>query len=136
MSETTRFGWRPNFQEKSAVLSEFKEFIEKFNVIPIAIGLVLALAFAPMVDALVAVILSLVGAIFGAELSFDQLTFQLNGTPIPYGGLITAIVTFLMIAWVVFMIVKGLAKAGAQTTLNETPDQVLLGEIRDLLKSR
>ncbi len=117
------------------MLKEFKEFIEKFNVIPIAIGLVLALAFAPMVDALVAVILSLVGAIFGAELSFDNLTFDLNGTPIPYGGLITAIVTFLMIAWVVFMIVKALAKGGAQTTLNETPDQVLLGEIRDLLKS-
>ncbi len=118
------------------MLKEFKEFVEKFNVIPIAIGLVLALAFAPMVDALVAVILSLVGAIFGAELSFDSLTFMLNGTPIPYGALITAIVTFLMIAWVVFMIAKGLAKAGAQTTLNETPDQVLLGEIRDLLKSR
>lgn len=118
------------------MLSEFKEFVEKFNVIPIAIGLVLALAFAPMVDALVAVIMSLVGAIFGAELSFDSLTFALNGTPIPYGALITAIVTFLMIAWVVFMIAKGLAKAGTQTTLNETPDQALLAEIRDLLKTR
>lgn len=136
MSETTPFGWRPNIQEKSAVLTEFKEFVEKFNVIPIAIGLVLALAFAPMVDALVAVILSLVGAIFGAELSFDQLTFMLNGTPIPYGALLTAFVSFLMIAWVVFMVAKGIAKAGGETGLAETPDQMLLGEIRDLLKSR
>jgi len=50
------------------------------------------------------------------------------------GSLINALFTFVMIAFVVFMIVKSLAKAGAQTTLNETPDQVLLGEIRDLLK--
>ena len=118
------------------MLKEFQEFIEKFNVLPIAIGLVLALAFAPMVDALVAVIMSIVGAIFGAEVSFDRLTFNIGDTPIPYGALLTAIITFLMIAFVVFLMVKQLSKAGLQTTLNETPDQKLLAEIRDTLQSR
>lgn len=117
------------------MLKEFKTFVEKFNVLPIAIGLVLAIAFAPMVDAVVNLVMSIVGAIFGASTSFDNLTFDLNDTPIPYGAVITAVVSFLMVAWVVFMIVKALTKSGLQTTLNETPDQVLLGEIRDLLKS-
>jgi len=45
------------------------------------------------------------------------------------------LITFIMIAFVVFMIVKALNKGGAQTTLNATPDQELLGEIRDLLKA-
>ena len=118
------------------MLKEFRDFIEKFNVMPIAIGLVLATAFAPMVEALVGVIMSFVAAVFGAEVSFDELTFTLNGTPIPYGTFITAIISFLMIAWVVFMIVKALNRAGAKTTPAATPDQDLLTEIRDLLKSR
>lgn len=115
------------------MLSEFKAFIEKFNVLPAAIGLVLALAFLPMVEAVVNLVMSLVSAIFGGGVSFDKLDFVLNDTPIPYGAVITALISFLMVAFVVFQIVKGLQKAGMGTTPAATPDQNLLTEIRDLL---
>lgn len=118
------------------MLKEFREFLEKFNVIPIAIGLVLALAFQPLVDAVANLVLSIVGAIFGAEVSFDQLTFDVNGAPIPYGTVLTALFSFIVIAWIVFMIVKSVAKAGMRTSLAQTPDQALLTEIRDLLKAQ
>lgn len=117
------------------MLSEFKEFLEKFNVIPIAVGLVLALSFEPLVLSVVGLILSLIGAIGGLEVNFDAWAPALNGTPIPIGVFITALISFIMLAFIVFLIVKALAKGGAQTEAAETPDQALLGEIRDLLKS-
>ena len=121
------------------MLKEFREFLEKFNVIPIAVGLVLALAFQPMVDAVVGVILGLVARALGGEPDPDTGAFTLadiNIAGVDVGSLINAIFTFVLIAFVVFMIVKSLAKAGANTELAQTPDQELLTEIRDLLKSQ
>jgi large conductance mechanosensitive channel len=51
-------------------------------------------------------VLSLVAAIFGGDLPFDQLTFELNGTPIPYGAFLTALVAFLIVAFILFLVVK------------------------------
>ncbi len=118
------------------MLKEFQEFIEKFNVLPVAIGMVLALAFQPVIEATANVILSLVGAIFGAKVSFDNLTASVNGTPIPYGSILTAAFSFILVAWIVFMLVKALNRAGARTTTADTPDIVLLREIRDSLQAR
>lgn len=121
------------------MLTEFREFLEKFNVIPIAVGLVLALAFQPMVDALVAVVLSVVARVVGIEPNEEGVydiagSFGLGG--IQFGPMINAIITFVLIAFIVFMIVKAIAKAGAKTTPAATPDQDLLTEIRDLLKAQ
>ena len=119
------------------MFKEFREFLEKFNVIPIAVGLVLALAFQPLVDAVVGVILGLVARALGGEPDPETGAFSIADITIAgvdVGSLINAAFTFVMISFVVFMIVRALAKAGAQTTPAETPDQVLLGEIRDLLQ--
>ena len=126
------------------MLKEFREFLEKFNVIPVAVGLVLALAFGPVVNAVVSVIMTLIGLALGAEGAVDPETgeaapfsfdsWQPGGVPL--GTLITAIFSFILIAFVVFMIVRALARAGARTELAETPDQALLAEIRDLLRSQ
>ena len=116
------------------MLKEFREFLEKFNVIPIAVGLVLALAFGPVVDAVVNVILSLIGKAGFIPDGDTFATWEPSG--IPVGALIAAIISFIILAWVVFMIVKSLARAGARTTLAQTPDQELLTEIRDLLRAR
>ncbi len=121
--------------KENPMLKEFQEFLEKFNVVPIAIGLVLAMAFLPVVDATSNVILSLVGAIFGAGVSFDNLTFTLNDTPIPYGTILTAIFSFILVAAVVFSLVKALNKTSMKTTPADTPDIILLREIRDAVKS-
>ena len=111
------------------MLTEFREFLEKFNVIPAAVGLVLALATIPVMEAVVNVIMSLIGKAGGLDVNFDQW----NPGDIPLGALITALITFVLIAFVVFMIVKSLARAGANTAPAATPDQTLLTEIRDLL---
>jgi len=136
LTDTGRMGPK---EKETLMLKEFREFLEKFNVIPIAVGLVLALAFQPMVDSVVAVVLSIVAKVIGIEPNEDgvyDLAGSFSAGGIEFGGMINAFITFVLIAFVVFLIVKSLAKAGAQTTLNETPDQVLLGEIRDLLKSQ
>lgn len=120
-------------------MSEFKAFLEKFNVIPIAIGLVLALAFQPMVDSVVGLILAIVAKIFGMQPNPDTGAYTIsNWQPagLPVGDVFNAIITFVLIAWVVFMIVKGLQRAGARTDAAATPDQKLLTEIRDLLQTQ
>jgi large conductance mechanosensitive channel len=63
-------------------------------------------AFATVVTSFVNVVMSLIAAIFGASVSFDELTFVLNGTPIPYGAFLTALISFLIVALALFMLVK------------------------------
>ena len=116
------------------MLKDFKAFLEQFNVIPIAVGLVLALAFGPVVESVVDVILSLIGK---AGFIPDGDTFaSWSPSDIPLGAMIAAIVSFLIMAWVVYMIVKGLSRSGAKTDMAATPTETLLTEIRDLLQSR
>ena len=88
------------------MLEEFKKFVTRGNLVELAVAFIMGLAFAAVVTAIVNVVLSLIAAIFGSSVTFDQLTFTLNGTPIPYGTLLTAIVSFLVVAWVLFLLVK------------------------------
>ena len=121
------------------MLTEFREFLEKFNVIPIAVGLVLALAFAPMVDAVVGLVLSIVAKVIGLEPDEETGAYSIADLDIggiDVGSVINAMITFVLIAFIVFLIIKAIAKAGAQTEPAPTPDQDLLTEIRDLLKAR
>jgi large conductance mechanosensitive channel len=88
------------------VIREFREFIAKGNLIDLAVAFILGVAFASVVGALSNLILSMIGAAFGASLTFDRLKVEVNGTPIPYGALITAIVDLLIVAFALFLIVK------------------------------
>jgi large conductance mechanosensitive channel len=88
------------------MLEEFKKFVTRGNLVELAVAFIMGLAFAAVVTAFVNVVLSLIAAIFGSSVTFDQLTFTLNGTPVPYGTLLTAIVSFLVVAWVLFLLVK------------------------------
>ncbi len=84
---------------------EFKEFLTRGNLLEIAVGLVMALAFTAVVDALVAgLIMPLVGALFG-EPSFDALTFTINDSVFYYGTFITALVKFVLVAAALFFLV-------------------------------
>jgi len=88
------------------MLDEFKKFLMRGNLVELAVAFIMGLAFAAVVTAFVNVVLSLVAAIFGSNVTFDHLTFSLNGTPIPYGAFLTAIVSFLIVAWVLYLLVK------------------------------
>lgn len=124
------------------MLKEFREFITKGNLIEIAVAFIIAVAFAGVVASFTNVILSLVGAIFGGDVSFDQLTWDLNGTPIPYGAFLTTLVNFIIIAFILFLVIRGMNRLFQQEAAAPPPpapptkEEVLLTEIRDLLKAR
>jgi len=123
------------------ILKEFKDFVTKGNLIEIAVGLVIALAFTAVINALVAnVLMPLIAALFGQP-SFDDLTVTLNDAVIPYGAFITALVTFLLIAAAVFFFVvkpynawkARRAKVEEEAPTESAEEIVLLREIRDRL---
>jgi large conductance mechanosensitive channel len=124
------------------MLKEFKDFVNRGNLVEVAVGLVLALAFKAVVDAFIAgLIMPLVAAVFGQP-SFDGLTFTINGAEFFYGTVITQIVTFLAIAAALFFfVVRPLNAWHARRAAGEEPapvappeDVALLREIRDLLR--
>ena len=81
---------------------------------------ILGVAFATVVTAFTNIILSFIAAIFGADVSFNHLTFTLNDTPIPYGTFITAVVSFLIVAWVLFLLVQAYNRLNPPTEPKST----------------
>lgn len=87
------------------IISEFKEFINRGNVVDMAVGIMIGAAFKAIVDALVANLISpLIGILFKRD--FSTLSFTINGVAFQYGALIMAIINFLIIAVVLFTIIK------------------------------
>jgi large conductance mechanosensitive channel len=127
----------------SKMLKEFKDFVSRGNLVEIAVGLVMALAFKAVLDALVqGLLMPLIAAIFG-EPSFDELTFTINDAVFAYGTVITQVVTFVLIALALFFfVVKPFNTWQARKAAGEEPEPaappeeiVLLREIRDRLGS-
>jgi large conductance mechanosensitive channel len=88
------------------MLKEFREFAVKGNLLELAVAFVLGLAFAAVVTSFVDdIIMHLVAAIIGKP-DFSSLTFSIGDGVIRYGSFLTALVTFLIIAWVLFLVVK------------------------------
>lgn len=85
--------------------SEFKEFIMRGNVLDLAVGVIIGAAFQAIVTSLTSDIISPFLGIFGG-MNFDQLSFTINGATIAYGKFITAIINFLIMAFIIFLIVK------------------------------
>jgi large conductance mechanosensitive channel len=115
------------------VLQEFKDFIDKGGVFEAAVGLVLALAFKPIVDAIVdGVLMQIVAAIFG-EPDFSSLTFDIGDASIQYGLVITTIVSFIAIAFILFLLVRMYNQSTKKPEDGPSgPSEVdLLTEIRD-----
>jgi len=119
------------------VLKEFRDFILRGNALDLAIGVVLGVAFGAVVAAITdGVLMPLIAAIFGKP-NFNALAVDLNGTPIQYGRVITAIVNLVLIGLVLFGVVKAvnrLRKPAPATEPVET-DHDLLAQIRDELRA-
>jgi large conductance mechanosensitive channel len=93
------------------MIKEFKAFALRGNLIDLAVAFILGLAFAAVVQALVnAVIMQIIAALIGRP-DFSSLSFEINGTPIRYGVFLTALVSFLLIAFVLFLIVRAANRA-------------------------
>lgn len=126
------------------MIKEFKEFISKGNVMDMAVGIIIGGAFTKIVTALVeSILMPAIGAISGGK-SVADMAVMVGNAAIGYGAFIQAIIDFLLVALVLFLIIKGLNKAKAAVAKPEEPepeaepetpaDIALLTEIRDLLK--
>ncbi len=132
--------------------SEFKEFIAKGNVLDLAVGVIIGAAFGKIVASLTEdLIMPVVGWVFGG-LDFSTKYVVLSGDVAPgtpldaarkaganvlaYGSFMTAIINFVILAWVIFMIVKAANRAmPAAPAAPAGPSEIeLLTEIRDSLK--
>jgi len=131
------------------MISEFKEFAMKGNVVDLAVGVIIGGAFGKIVSSLVdGVILPVIGSIIGG-VNFSELAYTLTpavivdgketaaAVMIKYGAFIQTIVDFAIIAFVLFVVIKimnRLKKAEEAAPAAPAADIVLLTEIRDLLK--
>jgi large conductance mechanosensitive channel len=137
------------------MLKEFREFAMKGNMVDLAIAVIIGAAFGALVNSLVQDIFTpILGWIFGGA-DFSNLFIQLSGdkqdtlaaaqeagATIAYGNFINILISFLIIAWVLFLFVKAMNRLRRQE--EEAPaappeppkEEVLLGEIRDLLKAQ
>lgn len=134
------------------MIQEFKDFINKGNVFEAAVGLIMALAFAPVVQGLVDnIIMPIVARIFGKP-DFSDIRISLGGefditndagevigqgpAYIEIGTWITTVLGFIILAFVVFMLVRAYNRANAPAEEEDGPSEIdLLTEIRDNLKA-
>ena len=116
------------------MIQEFKDFINKGGVFEAAVGLIMALAFLPVVASLVDdILMQIIAAVFGQP-DFSGLTFDLGDATIRYGNFITTVVSFVLIALVVFFLVKGYNAMAKPDAEEDGPSEVdLLTEIRNSL---
>ena len=126
------------------LMGEFKEFVLRGNVMDMAVGVIIGAAFGNIVTSLTTnVIQPLIDGLGGAEVAGKIKIY--GGQAINYGAFITAIINFLIMALVLFFILKAVNKImtlGKKEEEEETPEIVksdetkLLEEIRDLLKNK
>jgi large conductance mechanosensitive channel len=121
---------------------EFKEFAVKGNVIDLAVGVIIGGAFGKIVTSLVNdLIMPIIGLLLGG-IDFTSLEIKVGEAVIKYGAFIQSIVDFLIIAFTIFLFVKTINRVKKKEE-EESPaqpepskEEVLLTEIRDLLKER
>ncbi|MCA9302685.1 MAG: large conductance mechanosensitive channel protein MscL [Phycisphaerales bacterium] len=141
------------------MVKEFKEFALKGNMVDMAVGIIIGGAFGLIIKSLIDdVIMPLVGAVI-SDVDFSNMYFPLadgvekglpldearaQGAVFAYGNFITVLINFLILAFVIFLMVKMMNKAKAKFEAEKeaapppapAADVVLLGEIRDLLKNK
>ena len=86
-------------------MKDFKEFLLRGNLVEVAVGIVLGLAFAAVVAAFVADLITPLLAAIGGNPNFDSLSFTINGSHFRYGHFINTLLTFLIVAAVIFFLV-------------------------------
>ncbi|MBS0488806.1 MULTISPECIES: large-conductance mechanosensitive channel protein MscL [unclassified Phenylobacterium] len=131
------------------IFSEFREFIARGNVIDLAVGVIIGASFNKIVDSLVnQVVMPPIGLLTGG-MDFSKLEWVLRAddpatkaselVAIQYGAFVNTLIQFLIVAWVIFLLVKGvnaLRRQQEEAPAAPSPSEALLTEIRDLLKTK
>ncbi|MBD9373940.1 large conductance mechanosensitive channel protein MscL [Rhizobium sp. ARZ01] len=140
------------------MLNEFKAFIARGNVMDLAVGVIIGAAFSKIVDSVVNdLVMPIVGALTGGGFDFSNYFLPLSsnvtastlaaareqGAVFAYGNFITVLINFLILAWIIFLMIRGVNRVRTSMEKQEAaaaappPEDVqLLTEIRDLLKTR
>jgi large conductance mechanosensitive channel len=138
-----------------AIVREFREFALKGNVVDLAIGVIIGAAFSRIVESLVNDLFNpILGAVTGGGVDFASYFVPLSGTVtatslaearqqgavLAWGNFVTVAINFLIVAWVLFLVVKAINRLRRSDTTGQKPaeapaDVKLLTEIRDLLAS-
>ena len=125
-------------------MDEFKQFIARGNVMDLAVGVIIGGAFSAINTSLMNdIILAFLG-IFTGSISFANMAVEVNGAVIGYGNFIQAVLNFLVMAFVVFCLVKAMNAMHQKKEEEPAPapepeptgEEKLLMEIRDLLKEK
>jgi len=129
----------------SSFIKEFKEFAMKGNVMDMAVGVIIGGAFGKIVSSLVDnILMPLIGVITGG-LDFSTLAVKVGDAEVKYGVFIQNIIDFLIIAFCIFLMIKGMNSlnkkkeeepAAPEPTPEPSAEEKLLSEIRDLLKQK
>ena len=126
-------------------MDEFKQFIARGNVMDMAVGVIIGGAFTAITTSLFNDIIMPLLGIFTGSISFAALSFTINGAVIAYGNFIQAVFNFLVMAFVVFCLIKTINRfhRKKKESPKEEPappepsaEEKLLMEIRDLLKEK
>ena len=135
------------------MISDFKAFILKGNVMDLAVGVIIGAAFGKIVDSLVGdIIMPIVGKLMGGGVDFSNMFVALDdktyatlaeakkagGAVLAYGNFVTILLNFLILAFVIFMMVKQVQKMmpppAAPAPAGPSNEEILLTQIRDSLK--
>ena len=125
-----------------SVLKEFREFAVKGNVMDLAVGVIIGTAFGKIVGSVVEdVAMPVLGTLMGG-LDFSGLAIKVGAATIKYGKFLQTWVDFIIIAWVIFLVIKLVNRLKREEEKAPAPalepvrQEVLLEEIRDLLKQK
>lgn len=123
-------------------LQEFKAFAMRGNVMDLAVGVIIGGAFSAITTSLINDIIMPFIGIFVSQASFADLYFYVNGATITYGNFIQAVLNFIIMAFIVFCMVKAVNRLSRKKEEAPPPppapsaEEKLLTEIRDLLKEQ
>ncbi len=123
-------------------LEEFKAFAMRGNVMDLAVGVIVGGAFSSITTSLINDIIMPIVGVFVSEASFANLSVSVGGAVITYGNFIQAVLNFVILAFVVFCMVKAVNRVARKKEEAPPPppapsgEEKLLAEIRDLLKEK
>ena len=137
-------------KEKKGILAEFKEFALQGNLFDMAIGVLIGGVFKDLVSSFTDNIIMPIIGIFTGSVNFSAWKLELpsifgdKGEPnyLNVGNFISSIITFFILAWVIFLMIKGMNKLSKKKAEEPAPapepsnEEKLLGEIRDLLAKK
>lgn len=131
-------------EKTTGFFGEFKQFIARGNVMDMAVGVIIGGAFSSITTSLINDIIMPLLGIFTRSITFSALSVTVGGAVITYGNFVQAVLNFLVMAFVVFCLIKTINRFHRKKEQPETPpappepsaEEKLLAEIRDLLKEK